>query len=534
MSPDITFPGQSKRLLVPRLAVRNQPCHTPMTDDAIIRHLTGAQTPSNWCFKPIVFIFCLGPPILFMFLSLLMNPDEPTWPAQLALGFSSLASLLILGDRPLFNPIQAFVFMFHYWFCWGPVSCALFFSMSDQPDLAQTYLGNHEGALWVVVIGLPLFAVCARLTLRIARETRLGCRFLLPTGVLFSTPTLTAYLGVSAAVFGVLFVFRLFGFNAFETTDYLGSQVTLSPGLAALSSVMRLAQFATVGLLGYLVVPSGIKRGSLRVLIAGVLLLNTGLAIQSGSKGPMVIPVFYLILLFFTYRQRAPWTLILSLFVGYFIFVEPFVASSRRAARSQQLLTPEERSILFRQQLLNFELAAPNWQDINIQSPFRGIYDQTVKVAAMSTLSSGPWNGQSLRDGYSAVVPRFLDSNKAESNMGNFFAHELGVSTADETKNNIAITIPFEFVGNYGFAAGVGSFGLIGVFWTLFVVSLLSEARLATHPLSPLLVTMMLALESSVGQFVNGLKDLPIALAAAWLVWWFMRRREVSERRQTH
>jgi hypothetical protein len=469
-----------------------------------------------------------------MLLSLWMNPNEPTWPAQLALGFSSLASLLILGDRPLINPIQAFVFIFHYWFCWGPVSCALFFTMSGEPDLAQTYLGNHEGALWVVAVGLPFFAVSARLTLLIARETRLSCRFLLPTGILFGTPTLTAYFAVSAAVFGLLFVFRLFGLNAFETTDYLGSQVTLSPGLAALSSVMRLAQFATVGLLGYLVVPSAIRLGSLRVLIVGVILLNLGLAVQSGAKGPMVLPVFYLILMFFTYRQRAPWILILSLFVGYFIFVEPFVASSRNLARNQQLLTPEERTILFRQQLLNFEFSAPDWQDINIESPFRGIYDKAVKVAAMSTLSSGPWNGQSLRDGYSAIVPRFLDPNKADSNMGNFFAHELGASTADETKNNIAITIPFEFVGNYGYAAGVGSFGLIGVFWTLFVVFLLSEARLATHPLSPLCVTILLALESSVGQFVNGLKDLPIALTAAWFVWWFMKRREGSERRHTN
>lgn len=33
--------------------------------------------------------------------------------------------------------------------------------------------------------------------------------------------------------------------------------------------------------------------------------------------------------------------------------------------------------------------------------------------------------------------------------------------------NSIAISIPFEFVGNYGWFAGFLSFGLIGVFWSL-------------------------------------------------------------------
>jgi hypothetical protein len=174
----------------------------------------------------------------------------------------------------------------------------------------------------------------------------------------------------------------------------------------------------------------------------------------------------------------------------------------------------------------------PDWRQTNVESPFRGVYRHAAEIASVSTLFTGPWAGKSLRDGYSSVVPRFLDPDKADSNMGNFFAHELGVSSLEDDKNNIAISIPFEIVGNYGFAAGVLSFGVIGVAWTLFVCLLLSEARLATHPLMPFSVLILLTFESSAGQFINGIKDLPITLAAAWFVWSVIgQRQRVSYRR---
>jgi hypothetical protein len=495
------------------------------TDAEIVRVLSDQSNQRNWCLRPLVFAFCLAPPSILLIISLFINLNSATWPAQFVLGISSLFSLLILGDRPLVNPIQAFVLLFQWWFCCGPAICALFFYMTGDIEIARTYLDNDAGSLWVVAAGLPIFALCARATLAFARRTRMGLRFLLPRGVLYSSRTLIAYGTVAAAVYALLFVLGRFGVRAFQTIDYLGGETTVSPALAAVNSLMRMGQFATVGLLGYLATPARTNWRPLRWVVAAVMLVNVGLALDSGSKGAIVLPFFYLGLLLFTFRQRLPWILLLSIIGLYLVFVEPFVASSRTLARSESLTTAEERTGLFREQLRNFQLGTPDWQHINVESPFRGIYLNGIKVSELSTLFSGPWGGQSLRTGYSAVVPRFLDPNKADSNMGNFFAHELGESSAEDTKNNIAITIPFEIVGNYGFFAGVLSFGVIAVFWTLFVCLLLSEARLATHPLMPLLVAILMAMESSVGQFINSIKDLPVSLMAAWLVWVMLEHR---------
>jgi hypothetical protein len=462
---------------------------------------------------------------------MLTDANNDAWPAQFVLGAFSLCSLILLGDRPLLNPLQAFVLLFHWWYCWGPAICSAFYYLSGDPGEAQPFLENHSGAVWVVAIGLPIYAICVRLTLRFARYSNMGLRFLLPSGLLYNSKTLLAYAGISSGVYALMTILGLFGMRAYQNTDYLGGQVTESPILAALDSVKGLGQFAIVGLLGYLAAPNRTNWKPLRLAIVLMTLANIGIAFQSGAKGPIVLPLFFLILLFFTYRQRLPWALVLSLLASYLIIVEPFVASSRGRAQQEQLTTSDQRTKLFREQLRNFELASPDWRAINVESPFRGVYSRSVKVAQISSFSHGPWEGQSLRDGFSAMVPRFIDPNKADSNMGNYFAHQLDESSIENTMNNIAITIPFEIVGNYGFAAGILSFGVIGVFWTLLVSFLLSEERLATHPLMPLCVSMMMAMEGSVGQFVNSLKPLPFALAGAWFVWFALRHSKPAPAR---
>jgi hypothetical protein len=495
-------------------------------DAAIVSASSRLSERRNWCQTPVIFAFCLAPPLLLLIVSLFMDLGDPTWPAQFVLGISSLCSLLILGDRPLLNPVQSVVLLFQWWFGCGPAICGAFYYAIGDADSARLYLDGQSGSVWVVALGVLVYALCARLTLNFARRTRLGMPFLLPSGTLYSPRTLIAYAVVAACVYAFLFVLGRFGIRAFQTTDYLGGQLTTSPLLAAVNSVMRLGQFATVGVLGYLAVPTKTNWRALRIVVVIVIAVNMGTALSSGSKGAIVLPLFYLGLLLFTYKQRAPWVLFLSMMALYMVFVEPFVASSRVLAQSERLATSEDRVELFQEQLKNFHLTMPDWRQINIESPFRGVYTNGVQISSMSNMFSGPWAGESLRNGFSAVVPRFLDPGKAESNMGNFFAHELGTSSYENDKNNIAISIPFEVVGNYGFVAGVLSFGVIGIFWTFFVCLLLSEARLATHPLMPLCVTIMLTLESSVGQFLNGIKDLPIALATAWLVWFVLERRQ--------
>jgi hypothetical protein len=102
--------------------------------------------------------------------------------------------------------------------------------------------------------------------------------------------------------------------------------------------------------------------------------------------------------------------------------------------------------------------------------------------------------------------------------MGNFFARQLGVSEAPDYLNNVAITMPFEIVGNYGWLAGWLSFAVIGVVWASFVAFVLTVPRMTTHPLTPYLIALGMAVERSVGQFGNAIKMLLISLTLFYLV----------------
>lgn len=114
-------------------------------------------------------------------------------------------------------------------------------------------------------------------------------------------------------------------------------------------------------------------------------------------------------------------------------------------------------------------------------------------------------------------------------NIGNSFCRtvgaDIGVSGRDDTLNSIALSIPFEFVGNYGIVAGILSFGLIEFFWTLFIVWMLSPARLSNHPLTPLLALSTMWMEQPLGHYLAGLRGLIIPLLLCYFVYRMLRGR---------
>jgi hypothetical protein len=109
--------------------------------------------------------------------------------------------------------------------------------------------------------------------------------------------------------------------------------------------------------------------------------------------------------------------------------------------------------------------------------------------------------------------------------MGNLFARELGEAESSNYVQNVAITIPFEVVGNYGWLAGLLSFAIIGVGWASFVAFVLTVPRMTTHPFTPYLVAFVMGIESSVGQFGNQLKMLLMPLTLLYLVCQMRRKR---------
>jgi hypothetical protein len=197
----------------------------------------------------------------------------------------------------------------------------------------------------------------------------------------------------------------------------------------------------------------------------------------------------------------------------------------RSAAEIAKITTTEERAELFQLGLSQWMMFADTRDhDINIESPFRGIFLYADGISSDSSVFSGPWEN-TLSEGMLTLVPRSIYPDKPDSNMGNYFARYLGTVADDDYVTNEGVSLPFEFVGNYGYLAGILSFGLIGVFWALFCVWLLSEDRLATHPLAPLVIIFSLWIETSVGQFLAKLRDLPLVFGAAYVVWLVLKKR---------
>ena len=119
--------------------------------------------------------------------------------------------------------------------------------------------------------------------------------------------------------------------------------------------------------------------------------------------------------------------------------------------------------------------------------------------------------------------------DKRDMNIGNFFAQTVGVDTGvthrSDTLTNIGVSIPFEFVGNYGWGAGILAFGLIGVFWSILSAWLLSPARLSDHPLAPFMALAAMGIEGAFGHYLAYLRGLIIPLLLCYVVYIMMRRR---------
>lgn len=472
----------------------------------------------SWVMRWYILLFCFGPALAYIAIACFGVGDEGTLVGQVALALGSFGALRFLSKRPLLNPVQAVVFYFHWWFAVGPVICTVFYHATGDAAKEIAYSTSGFATLMVVALGLPLYSIVAAAVLRVWGNARWYAHFALPASDTYSIRTIITLFAVGWSVKLVLFGLARSGMPAFETINFLGGTVSKVWWLAAFASVARLADFGFYGILVYLAVPSSRRTKAVWITAVALVLLNSLAAISSGWKGALVASFFAAFVVVFNWRQRVPWLPVVCLGLLYLAIVEPFVLTVRTIAESRHAQTTEDRRAAVNSVLEQGGYSKRDWRDMNIESPFRGIFPVAVKTSNRSSLLEGPWGGESIADGLSAIMPRALFPDKKDSNMGNFFARDLGVSDSSNTTNNIAITLPFEYVGNYGFVIGVLSFVFIGFFWSAGVAWLLSVPRLSTHPLTPWLILMAGGWESSTGQFVNGFKDLPFALFAMFLL----------------
>jgi hypothetical protein len=474
---------------------------------------------------PFIVAFCTLPVLLLAALSVVSGAGFDALRAQCILACGTFVSLRLLSRYPMVNPVHAVVLVFHWWFGFGPSVCAAFWLWKGDSAKADAYLTGGMTTVLIVAFGLPLYAATARWVLhnwRLPQLTRVA-----PDGPVYEIGTLLRLAAVAALAGLTLQIFSLVGLRAFNTVNYLGGQVTERWWLVPFAGANLLVDFAVVAGCSLLAVPNLKKRVGTRWVMFGVALAALEQGLISGSKGPLVLPAFYFIVAFANWRRRVPWLVLVAMIFGYLAVVEPFVASTRLQAENALATTDADRVRIFSEGWREFQIGERGNHDVNVESLFRGIYPLAQQISDQSSLMEGPWKGQSLRDGLSALLPRALFPDKADSNMGNFFARELGTVEASNYIQNVAITIPFEVVGNYGWLAGWLSFAVIGVVWASFVAFVLTVPRMTTHPLTPYLIALVMALEGSVGQFGNRLKTLLIPLALLYWVCQMTRKRRV-------
>lgn len=478
----------------------------------------------------LVTAFCVGPVAILLGVSIATGSVTESLVPQCLLTVCSICALRLLREYPLVNPVHAVILLFHWWFGYGQAVCAAFFLWKDDLTQADLYLNGAYIPMILVALGLPLYAISARWVLRHWHRPQLG--IILPSDDNYSMRDFAYLSSVAIAAALVLYILSFFGLRAYETTNYLGAQVTSNSWLVPLAETTKILGFVVAAAASSLAAPHRKTSLGNRFLLFAILIVFTIQGIGTGSKGMLVLPLFYFVIAYANLRRRLPWTLLIVGLIGYLTVVEPFVASTRIEAERSGAVTSDERRWIFADSFKNFKVGGTSDHELNVESLFRGIYSNAIEISAISTTLDGPWGGQTLKDGLSALMPRFLVADKADSNMGNFFARQLGGEGKLNYVNNIAISIPFEIAGNYGLLAAWSSFAILGMLWAGIVAFCLTPCRMTTHPLTPFFIAFVMAMESSVGQFGNQVKMLAVDLLIFASVCWLLHKTDAIARRK--
>jgi hypothetical protein len=493
--------------------------------ERVYENRRGSWFETKW-FQGMLFTTTL----LMVVVSLASRVDPQYVLGQIVLILGVYFALFILSSRPLLNPVQAVVFIFLWWFGLAPSVTGAFYLLIGSPAEAIAAQVNGMESLWIVALGLPLYAIVANQTLIWLESKQICASFLMPQGVVYKPRTVLIYWLTGGLAALIVLATADFGIQGITVVNYLGATRTDIWWVGVIQALTTLSNIATAAVMFTLAMPKQYSPRWFKVFGIILILQTLVAALTSGIKGAFVYIFLYFLCARFSIKQVPPWRIALLLVAGFLLIVEPFVFNSRLRAEASGARDQADRITVFLQAINEGDLTVhTDLQSINISSLFRGIYPLAGELTRRNSLLNGYWQGITLDQGLQALIPRALSPDKPNMDIGNFMARtvgvDIGVVTPDNFITSVAVSIPFEFVGNYGWLVGVGSFALIGFVWALLCGWLLSPQRLAMHPLSPWLVFLAFGMEAPLASFLATFRDLAIVFGVAVLIWLLLKKR---------
>ncbi len=261
-----------------------------------------------------------------------------------------------------------------------------------------------------------------------------------------------------------------------------------------------------------------------KILIVATIGYTVLQALYSGWKGPLALLVTYYVFAYTRRMQRPPWMLMLIGGLFFVLVITPYVVYGRWMAATTSASSSYDTSKVFSSVLKGdpWDFLPTSTRDVDVSVFFRGIFPLAGELTRRNSFFEGQWDGKTITWGFEILVPRAFMPEKRDMNIGNFFARtvgaDIGVSLRFDTLNSIAVSIPFECVGNYGWFGGILSFGIIGFFWVLLNCWLLTPEHLSDHPLMPFMAAFTLSMESPMGHFLAQVRGLIIPLLILFFI----------------
>ena len=480
------------------------------------RYPYAPEKTKQWVFHSWVILSCFVPAVIIVLVNTIENGSYLNSFWHIVLAFSIFASLRILSDRPLLNPIQTFVFLVYGWFSVGPCVEVLW-NMWWQGGADVEYLIERGvKTLWVFCLGLPLYAATSRSVLNLMEREKLWIRFVQPFGQYFRLKTLFIFLSVGLITAALLNLFHISG------TNPLGLGVIEQPSwtIYLIKAITGVSSMGIVGIFWYIAARKGEVPLLWRILGWVVLFFSIVMAIPSGSKGAIVYPFTIIIIILTTKKQHPPFKLLFIFVLVFYFTVLPFVTDLRYLAQSMTLTSKSDVKELVLEYVKSFKFKDVRERaDFNPAVFFRGIYYYAGTVADRSNIFSGPWGGYTYKTGFLALIPRAIYPEKPDLNIGNYVARDIGAFPESDHLTNIGVSLPVEAWGNFGAFAALLSFVFIGIMWSFVCGLILSPQRLHDHPIAPIFVLQTIGFEAVLAHFLSGtLKMYPFMLFGAWII----------------